>query len=80
MSISGIARVGHPTLAEYSSGHRAETFGLRRCRLELGEWNDEALARVGILDLGTPVGHAHGIVSAQHEDTSVIEDSVADSH
>ena len=53
---------------------------LGRLGLELRERHDEALARLRILDLGAPVRHAHRVVSKQHKDTPVIEDSVADSH
>ena len=75
-----MTRAGYPTLAEYSSGCRVKTLRLRRCRLELVEWHDEPLARFGVDDLGAPVGHAHGVMSEQDKDTSVMEDLVANSH
>src|SRR5712692_6465327 len=80
MSISCMTRVGYPTLVEYSSGRRVKTLRLGRCRLELVEWHDEPLARFEIDDLGAPVGHAHGVMSKQDKDTSVMEDLVANSH
>src|SRR6266852_1458210 len=67
MSISCMTRVGYPTLVEYSSGRRVKTLRLGRCRFELD-------------DLGAPVGHAHGVMSKQDKDTSVMEDLVANSH
>ena len=57
-----------------------ETFGRPAARHEVVERHVEALAGRRVDDFGAPVGHAHRIVSEQHEDTPRIDDFVADSH
>src|SRR3954451_16657469 len=81
MTISYIRRPRHRSYSEGSASNSARFSAVvRRAGLELGDGRGRRLARLGVLEHGAPVGHAHRVEPAQKVAPALMEDGVTNLH